>query len=103
MAILLRSEFTELQTVFCNGFINLISLVGTFIGLAILNLSDVVKAYILIFVAGNFIYIAADIWRQIFKNKESKRQNVLEFVGFAAGVGVMFALLELESGEDHGH
>lgn len=76
VAILLKSEFNEVQTILCNGTINLISLVGVLIGLAIINLSDVVKSYIMIFVAGNFVYIASDIWRHIFKNKQ-KRQNLL--------------------------
>ena len=58
---------------------------GVIIGLAIINLNDVVKAYILIFVAGNFMYIAADIWRHLFKNKDSRAKNFLEFVGFGVG------------------
>ena len=49
--------------------INLISIVGVLIGLGINSLDDATKAYILVFVAGNFIYIAADIWRNLFKNK----------------------------------
>ena len=92
MAILLKSSFTEKQTILCNGTINLISILGTVIGLAIVHLSDVVKAYIMIFVAGNFIYIAADIWRHIFKNKNSRVKNFTEFIGLGIGVGAMFAL-----------
>lgn len=103
VAILLKSSFTEKQTILCNGTINLISILGCIIGLAIINLSDIVKAYIMIFVAGNFIYIASDIWRHLFKNKKSKAKNVLEFVGFCAGVGAMFALTAFESEEGHDH
>ena len=77
VAILLRNKFNEKQTILCNGVINLISLAGTFIGLAILNLSDLVKGYIMMSVAGNFIYIAADIWRQILKNKNNRIQNFI--------------------------
>jgi len=44
-------------------------LIGVFIGLAITDLDEVAKTYILIFVAGNFIFIAADIWQNLFKNR----------------------------------
>lgn len=68
VAILMTNRFNGMQTVLCNGFVNLLSLLGVIIGLAITNLTDVAKMYILVFVAGNFIYIAADIWRHLFKN-----------------------------------
>ncbi len=45
------------------------SLIGVFIGLAVVNMNETVKAYIMVFVAGNFIYIASDIWQHIIKNK----------------------------------
>jgi len=50
----------------------------------------------LVFVAGNFIYIAADIWRHIMKNKEFTA-NLIEFLSFSAGVGSMFLVLLAES------
>lgn len=87
----------------CNGTANLLSLVGVFVGFAIVNLSEVVKAYIMIFVAGNFLYVAADIWRNILKNTNSRTQNLVEFIGLALGIGSMFALLAFEQGEEHNH
>ena len=68
VAILMTNSFNPTQTVLCNGFVNLVSLVGVFIGLAITDLDNVAKTYVLVFVAGNFIFIAADIWRNLFKN-----------------------------------
>lgn len=68
VAILMTASFNATQTVLCNGFVNLTALVGVLIGLAITELSDVAKVYILVFVAGNFIFIAADIWKHLFKN-----------------------------------
>lgn len=61
--------------------------------------------YIMIFVAGNFIYIAADIWQNIFKNKNksAKCYNLVEFVGAAIGIGSMFALTYMETHDSHGH
>lgn len=68
-----------------------------------MNLNDVVKTYIMVFVAGNFVYVASDIWQHIMKNKgeASKGKNVLEFFGLAVGIGAMFALTLMESGEEH--
>lgn len=49
--------------------VNFLSLLGVFIGLAIVQIHETIKLYILVFVAGNFMYIATDIWQHIFKNK----------------------------------
>ena len=76
---------------------------GALIGLGLNSLDEAVKIYLLVFVAGNFVYIAADIWRHLFKNTGEKWKNVLEFFGFALGVGVMFLLLLLEEEEGHSH
>ena len=96
VAILMKNKFSETQTIICNGTINLISIVGTLIGLGLTNVNAAAKTYILVFVAGNFVYIAADIWRHLFKNKGEKMKNVLEFFGFCLGVGVMYLLTLLE-------
>lgn len=95
VAILMTNEFSSTQTILCNGFVNFSSLVGVFIGLAIVDLSTVTKTYILIFVAGNFIYIAADIWRHLFKNKGFTK-NFIEFLGLAVGITSMYLILLLE-------
>lgn len=97
VAILLKATFTTTQTVLCNGFINFVSLIGVIIGLAIVNVDEAAKNYVMVFVAGNFMYIAADIWQNIFKNKghHAKIKNAIEFIGAAIGIGVMFALLRL--------
>jgi hypothetical protein len=47
-------------------------------------------------VAGNFIFIAADIWKHLFKNKGFGK-NFIEFIGFGIGVAAMYLVLLLES------
>ena len=79
----------------CNGTINLVSIVGVIIGLAISSLDQVTKMYILVFVGGNFVFIAADIWRRLFQKNNTFGKNLLEIIGFACGVGIMFLLLLL--------
>jgi hypothetical protein len=48
----------------------------------------------MVFVAGNFIYIASDIWQHIIKNKGDGAifGNCLEFAGLSVGIGAMFLL-----------
>ena len=98
VGILIKNGFSNIQTVLCNGFINFMSLFGVFGGLALGNISDQTQDYFLIFVAGNFIYISADIWRNIMKNKQLST-NFVEFLCFALGVGCMFLVLLAESDE----
>jgi len=59
-----------MQTIFCNGIVNLTALIGVVLGLALGSIGEDVQIYILSFVAGNFIYIGADIWRNLLKNKD---------------------------------
>lgn len=81
--------------------INLISLVGAIIGLATVGVSELGKTYVMVFVAGNFIYISADIWRHLFQGKWL--QNSLQFVFFGIGVGAMYGIKYLEPEEGHAH
>jgi zinc transporter ZupT len=96
VAILMKNAFNPTQTVLCNGVINLFSLVGLFIGLMLTELNEVATNYVLIFVAGNFIFIAADIWKNLFRNKELWK-NLVELSGIVIGVAIMYWILELES------
>lgn len=49
----------------------------------------------LVFVAGNFIYIGADIWKHLLANK-SLILNIAEVLMFSLGVGAMFLVLLAE-------
>ena len=51
------------------------------------DLSNAVKQHVLVFVAGNFLYIAADIWKNLLRNV-SLKMNILELFGFGVGVGL---------------
>lgn len=79
VAILLKSRFSSIQTILCNGTINFLSLIGVIIGLSVADLDEIAQTYIMVSVAGNFIYIAADIWQNLFKNlgEGAKLQNFI--------------------------
>lgn len=78
-----------------NGLVNLISLVGVYMGLNSHSISFRTRQYMLVFVAGNFIYIASDIWRNLFRHSHFL-VNFLEFAGLIGGVWVTMA-------HDHNH
>lgn len=79
-----------MQTICSNGVINLLAVVGAIIGLSTSSLSPQVQDYIMVFVAGNFVYIASDIWKHLFN--DNWKNNILEAVGFGIGVGAMFGV-----------
>ncbi len=95
VGILIKSGFTSYQTVIWNGVINFMSLAGVIPGLAIGGMKDSYKNYVMVFVAGNFLYIGADIWRNLLKNKYWCH-NVMELAMFFLGVATMFLVLFLE-------
>jgi zinc transporter ZupT len=70
VGILLKNKFNSKQTIICNVVVNFTSLIGVAIGLALGSVNEVAKVYVLSFVAGNFMYIGADIWRNLLKNKD---------------------------------
>ena len=94
VGILMKSGFTGYQTVLCNGLINFMSLAGLFPGLALGGLNSGVQNYIMTFVAGNFIYVGADIWRNLLKNSKFY-ENLIELGMFFMGVGAMYLVLFL--------
>lgn len=102
VGILMKSNFNACQTIFWNALINMISLVGVVVGLGLGGLGEAVQLYILVFVAGNFIYISADIWRHLLKNKDACL-NITEFVCFSVGVGAMYLVLLAEGDDSHSH
>jgi zinc and cadmium transporter len=98
VGILIKNGFSNVQTVLCNGFINFMSLFGVLAGLGLGNISDETQNYVLVFVAGNFIYIGADIWKHLLANKRMIL-NIAELLMFSLGVGAMFLVLLAESQE----
>jgi hypothetical protein len=70
------------------------ALVGVIVGLATVGVSDSAKMYVMVFVAGNFMYIAADIWRHLFK--AGWISNLLQFLFFGIGTAAMFGIKILE-------
>lgn len=101
VGILMKNNFDSCQTILWNALINMISLVGVAVGLALGTIGEAVEIYVMTFVAGNFIYIGADIWRNLLKNKNACL-NFFEFLCFSVGVGAMYLVL-LAEGDGHDH
>jgi zinc and cadmium transporter len=102
VGILLKSKFSNCQTILCNAFINSTALIGVVLGLGLGQIGEAVQIYVITIVAGNFIYIGADIWRNLMK-KSNAWLNLLEFLSFCLGVGAMYLVLLAESDDEHGH
>ena len=102
VAILLKSKFNARETILSNGLVNLISLAGVWLGLNSHGIPDVAKQYILVFVAGNFLYIASDIWKHIFFHKRFY-VNFLEMVGLVGGVLITLGGECQGHGHSHSH
>ena len=96
VGIMMKNRFTGWQTVFFNSFTNITALIGTGIALGLGEIGSVQKYYVLSFASGNFVYIAADIWRHLFKNKNFWG-NIFEFLSFSLGVGIEYLLILTES------
>jgi zinc transporter ZupT len=95
VGILVKNGFSNTQTLLCNGFINFMSLFGVIAGLALGTIDDAAQNYIMVFVAGNFIYIGADIWKNLLSN-DKFILNLGEILMFSVGVGAMFLVLLAE-------
>jgi zinc transporter ZupT len=96
VGILLKSRFTNCQTILCNTFVNFTSLIGVIIGLGLGQIGEAVQIYFITFVAGNFMYIGSDIWRNLMKKRDALG-NILEFLSFCLGVGAMYLVLLAEN------
>lgn len=72
------------------------SLFGVLAGLGLGGIDEAAENYVLVFIAGNFIYIGSDIWKHLLRNK-NVALNILEAVVFSIGVGAMFLILLAES------
>ena len=69
VGLLLKSGFSVCQTIVGNTVISCVGLLGIFLGLGLGEISEQVQTYFLTFVAGNFVYIAAEMWKKMMKTK----------------------------------
>jgi len=75
---------------------NIGGIFGCIFGLAISEISELSKAYLLSFTAGNFIYIALAQLIPIIIHIKGKLINLLIFSGIIFGIGIMYLILILE-------
>ena len=98
VGLLLRSGFTNFQTVMGNTLIAIGGVLGVLIGLGIGEATSGAEDYILIFVAGNFIFISSDMWKKMMKT-DMTCLSIFEFLSYIFGIGIMYLILLVE--EDH--
>ena len=72
------------------------AIVGVIIGFIAIETFESIEKQVLLFTAGNFIYIAAtDIMPELNRHEGVKR-SVIHTLALLAGIGVMYAMLALE-------
>jgi len=99
VGILIDSKFPVFQALCCTGIFQFSALIGAFIGLGVGNISEAVNAYILAFVAGNFLYISLVNMVPIIMKESRPKQSAGLLAAFIVGAGIMFAILKAEEDE----
>ncbi len=84
---MIKSRFDDCQAKVCSAVPKIMIVVGVAAGLGLETTSDAAQYYIVSFVAGSFIYIASDIWKNLFKTKILWR-NVSELLLLILGMGL---------------
>jgi zinc and cadmium transporter len=96
-AILLYSGYSRTKAILYNLATATTSLVGVFVGLIAIEYFESMERMILLFTAGNFIYIAAtDIMPELNRH-ESVRRSIAHLVALIVGISVMYLLLGMET------
>lgn len=94
-AVLLYSGFSKRKAIIFNLVTALTAVVGVGIGLVAISAFQSIEKQLLLFAAGNFIYIAAtDIMPELNRH-EGIRRGIAHLIAILAGIGVMYLLLRL--------
>ncbi len=94
-AVLLYSGFSKRKAIIFNLVTALTAVVGVGIGLVAISAFQSIEKQLLLFAAGNFIYIAAtDIMPELNRH-DGIRRGIAHLIAILAGIGVMYLLLRL--------
>lgn len=94
-AVLLYSGFSKKKAILFNLTTAFTAVVGVGIGLIAISTFQSIEKQLLLFAAGNFIYIAAtDIMPELNRH-EGIRRGIAHLMAILAGIGVMYLLLRL--------
>lgn len=94
--ILVYSGFSRIKALFCNFLCSLTAVLGGILGYLLSEMVVNLSHFLIPFVAGGFIYIAAsDLIPELHKQKDSRKAN-LSLITFLLGLGFMFLV-------KHGH
>jgi len=91
--VLMHGGFSRMKALSYNFVTALTALVGAAVAFVLSGYIDNLNHFILPFAAGTFIYIAgSDLIPELHREVEAHK-SLLQFFAFAAGVGIMLALL----------
>ncbi len=96
-AILIQSGFSKQQALLAQLMTAVGAVLGTMFSLSIAHLMKDPSSWILPLTAGGFIYVATvSVLPDLLKGTGSRTQDILELLGFGAGVAGMFVIGFLE-------
>jgi len=94
-AVLLYSGFTKTKAILYNLATACVAILGVVIGFVAIGTFHSIEKQLLLFTAGNFIYIAAtDIMPELNRH-EGVRRGIAHTLALLAGIGVMYLLLSV--------
>ncbi len=95
--ILIYGGFSKSRALFFNFLTAIMAIVGVIIALTLGSLFQDVNQYILLFSAGNFIYIAgSDLIPELHKEEPILLKSSLQLIAFVFGIIIMLSLVFLE-------
>lgn len=94
--VLLYSGYSKQKAILMNLATACTAIIGVLIGFIAIETFESIEKQVLLFTAGNFIYIAAtDIMPELNRH-EGVRRGVIHTLALLIGIGVMYAMLALE-------
>jgi len=90
--VLLHSGFSKKKALILNFIVALSSFIGLLISFFLFSITDKILPYLILFAAGNFIYIAnSDLIPELHKDVELKK-STFQVLYFLLGVLLLFSL-----------
>jgi zinc and cadmium transporter len=94
--VLVYGGFNKSRAILFNFLTAITAIVGVIIALTLGSLLQDLSHYILLFSAGNFIYIAgSDLIPELHKEEPKLLKSLIQFLAFVFGLLIMLALVEL--------
>lgn len=94
--VLVYAGYSKTKALFLNFITAVTAILGGVVGYFLSTFTETSVMFLLPFAAGGFIYIAASDLIPEIKKEENIKKNLLNFLFFITGIGLMYLLLFIE-------